>query len=120
VSPSAGVRRTDGCVLCGSPDAHLVTDRQRFDVVRDVVRCDRCGLVYLHPLFTPEEQQRLYESEYREIEMVPGEVAPQLLCEIRRVPQEVERLCRSGPRAQLHRRLRLHRLRRFDLVGLEI
>jgi 2-polyprenyl-3-methyl-5-hydroxy-6-metoxy-1,4-benzoquinol methylase len=63
-------------VLCGSRDAHLVTDRQRFDVVRDVVRCDRCGLVYLHPLFTPEEEQRLYESEYRDIEMVPGEIAP--------------------------------------------
>lgn len=69
-------RTTDRCVLCEARSAHLVTERQRFSVVRDVVRCDNCGLVFLHPLFTPEEERRLYEKEYRDIEMVPGESTP--------------------------------------------
>ena len=68
---------TDGCNLCGSRDAELVTDSLRFGVKRNVVRCLNCQLSYLFPLMSAEEEKKLYEEEYRNVPDVEGHYLPQ-------------------------------------------
>lgn len=69
--------KTDGCNLCGSREAELVTDNLRFGVKRNVVRCLNCHLVYMFPLMSVEEERELYEEEYRNIADVEGHYLPQ-------------------------------------------
>ncbi len=69
--------RTDGCNLCGSREAELVTDSLRFGVKRNVVSCLDCHLVYLFPLMSEEEERKLYEEEYRDVADVEGHYLPQ-------------------------------------------
>lgn len=69
--------KTNGCNLCGSEQAEMVTDSLRFGIRRNVVRCTGCRLVYLFPLMSEEEERKLYEEEYRNIADVEGHYLPQ-------------------------------------------
>jgi len=67
---------TDGCNICGSTTGHLVTDRLRFNVRRNVVKCSRCGLVYQFPLMSGNEQKEFYSDAYRNLQPVKGHYLP--------------------------------------------
>lgn len=69
--------RTDGCNLCGSREAKLVTDSLRFGVKRNVGQCLNCHLVYLFPLMSVEEERKLYKEECRCARPVEGRYLPQ-------------------------------------------
>ena len=55
------------CYLCGGADNALVADRLRYETPSKVYRCASCGLTFLHPRMTPEEERDFYEREYGEI-----------------------------------------------------
>jgi SAM-dependent methyltransferase len=55
------------CYLCGGTEFTLISERLRYEQPRAVHRCNRCGLVFLHPVMTPEEERAFYEKEYGEI-----------------------------------------------------
>jgi SAM-dependent methyltransferase len=55
------------CYLCGGEEHTLVSDRLRYGSSRKVFRCSSCGLVFLHPGMTPDEEREFYEREYGEI-----------------------------------------------------
>jgi SAM-dependent methyltransferase len=55
------------CYLCGFAEQELVSDRLRYESPRKVYRCTRCGLVFLHPGMSADEERQFYEQEYGEI-----------------------------------------------------
>ncbi len=55
------------CYLCNSDANHVVSEKLRYESPRKVYSCDNCGLVYLYPQMTPEEERVFYEKEYGEI-----------------------------------------------------
>lgn len=68
-SESARVREDVACDFCGACDSTLVWARlQDRDIPADetfsIVRCRRCGLVYLNPRPTPEQIGRYYSPDY--------------------------------------------------------
>jgi SAM-dependent methyltransferase len=54
-------------MLCKSTEFQLVTDKIRYDAPRKIYRCAHCGLVFLYPQMSPEEERIFYEQEYGEI-----------------------------------------------------
>jgi len=55
------------CYLCQGKEFQLVTDKIRYDAPRKIFRCSQCGLIFLHPQMSPEEERIFYEREYGEI-----------------------------------------------------
>ena len=55
------------CEICGSENSELVSEKLRYPTNQKVYRCKDCGLVYIFPKMTPEEERRFYEREYGEI-----------------------------------------------------
>ncbi len=55
------------CYLCNNKEFQLITDKIRYDAPRKIYRCSQCGLVFLHPQMSPEEERLFYEKEYGEI-----------------------------------------------------
>lgn len=53
-----------GCYLCGSAEADIVADKFRYDTPKTGYRCRGCGLVFIHPRMSPEEERKFYELEY--------------------------------------------------------
>lgn len=52
------------CYLCGSGEAEVVADRFRYETRAKGYRCGGCGLVFMHPRMSPEEERKFYELEY--------------------------------------------------------
>lgn len=52
------------CYLCGSTEADVVADRLRYDTPKTGYRCRECGLVFVHPRMSPNEERKFYELEY--------------------------------------------------------
>ncbi len=52
------------CYLCGKEHHELLTDKIRYEEPRKAYKCNNCGLVFLYPQMTPEEERIFYEKEY--------------------------------------------------------
>lgn len=57
---------TRKCYLCHSLQVKVIRDTIRFDIKRNVLRCEECGLVFLQPkdLITGYYQTRNYRNKY--------------------------------------------------------
>lgn len=55
------------CYLCKNKEFQLITDKIRYDAPRKIYQFSHCGLVFLHPQMSPEEERLFYEKEYGEI-----------------------------------------------------
>lgn len=55
------------CSLCGNKDASkftFITDKFRYDMQKSAYKCEACGLVFIIPLMSAEEERIFYEKEY--------------------------------------------------------
>jgi len=90
---------TASCILCGGSETRLAyTGKDRLEVTSEpfsIVRCQRCGLLFLNPRPTKEEIGHYYPySEYKD-EFAPAignELS--LLCRLNRL-YHIEKVCRS-------------------------
>jgi len=55
------------CYLCKNDTFDLVTEKLRYNVPKKAYKCKKCGLVFLSPRMTPEEERIFYEKEYGDI-----------------------------------------------------
>lgn len=55
------------CYLCGNEEHELLSEKIRYNAPRKAWKCRNCGLVFLHPQMTPEEEEEFYKKEYGEI-----------------------------------------------------
>lgn len=55
------------CHLCNSNQIQLFSERLRYESPRKVYRCDVCGLIFLYPQMSVDEERIFYEKEYGEI-----------------------------------------------------
>jgi len=55
------------CYLCDNEKINLISEKLRYNSDKKVYRCDQCGLVFLYPQMTSEEERIFYENEYGEI-----------------------------------------------------
>lgn len=55
------------CYLCQNDQFELVTEKLRYDVPKKAYKCKKCGLVFLSPGMTADEERIFYEQEYGEI-----------------------------------------------------
>jgi len=58
---------TTSCPLCKSSQNTLLSEKLRYESPRKVYKCNECGVVYLYPQMTREEERIFYEKEYGEI-----------------------------------------------------
>lgn len=56
------------CLLCGSKNFELLSEKSRYGIMMSVVICKDCGLVQTNPLMTETSLHEFYNSEYREID----------------------------------------------------
>lgn len=90
---------TANCILCGESETRLAfTGKDRLEVTADpfsIVRCQRCGLLFLNPRPTREEMGRYYPySKYKD-EFTPAiEDDPSVVSRLNRL-YHIERICRS-------------------------
>lgn len=52
------------CYLCGHEKHELVSAKIRYEQPRKAYKCSNCGLVFLYPQMTEEEERIFYEKEY--------------------------------------------------------
>lgn len=52
------------CYLCGGTDVEVVADKFRYETPQAGYRCRGCGLVFIYPRMTAEEERTFYELEY--------------------------------------------------------
>jgi SAM-dependent methyltransferase len=52
------------CYLCGGTDVQIVADKFRYETPQAGYRCRGCGLVFIYPRMTAEEERKFYEQEY--------------------------------------------------------
>lgn len=55
------------CYLCNNEEHTLISEKLRYESKSNVFKCNNCGLVFLYPAMTPEEERSFYEMEYGEI-----------------------------------------------------
>lgn len=55
------------CPLCHSQNNEIISEKLRYESPRKAYRCRDCGLVFLFPQMTADEERIFYESEYGEI-----------------------------------------------------
>ena len=55
------------CYLCGKHRIELVADRLRYKSLSKAYQCQDCGIAFLHPQMTKQEEQEFYEKEYGNI-----------------------------------------------------
>lgn len=53
------------CYLCKSTSCSRIHDAIRYNLAPRPFRCDECGLVFLHPRMSLEEEKEFYENIYR-------------------------------------------------------
>jgi len=64
------------CYLCNNENIELISENLRYNSKRKVYRCNQCGLLFLYPQMTPEEERIFYEKEYGEIYSTEKGVTP--------------------------------------------
>ena len=52
------------CYLCGHKKHELVSAKIRYQQPRKAFKCSSCGLIFLYPQMTEEEERIFYEKEY--------------------------------------------------------
>lgn len=52
------------CLVCGSNNHELISDRGQFNIPLRVVICKDCGLVFLNPRWTKQRYAAFYKTEY--------------------------------------------------------
>lgn len=52
------------CYLCSGTDVEVVADTFRYETPQAGYRCRGCGLVFIYPRMTAEEERKFYELEY--------------------------------------------------------
>ena len=61
------------CLLCGSEQSKLLSEKDTYGLPVKVVVCTECGLVYNNPRLTQESATILYKTEYRYLDRaLPG------------------------------------------------
>ena len=55
------------CPLCQSRENEIISEKLRYESPRKAYHCRDCGLVFLFPQMTAEEERVFYEKEYGEI-----------------------------------------------------
>lgn len=57
------------CYLCGSEKNKLITEKLRYKIENNgkIYKCNNCGLYFIYPRMTDEQEKRFYEKEYGEI-----------------------------------------------------
>lgn len=63
--------------LCGSKDATLISDKDRYELLLNVVICKACGLIRLNPCLSSESLRQFYQKEYWDLYMGEEEAAPE-------------------------------------------
>lgn len=71
------------CPLCSNEVNELVSDKLRYESPRKVYRCASCGLIFLHPRMSADEERIFYEKEYGEIYSDEKGTTPEKLFESR-------------------------------------
>jgi len=71
------------CYLCQNDTFDLVTEKLRYDVPKKAYKCKKCGLVFLFPRMTQEEERIFYEKEYGEIYSTEKGTTPEKLFQSR-------------------------------------
>lgn len=71
------------CPLCKCGQTTLVSEKLRYDSPRKVYICNECGIVFLYPQMTPDEERIFYEKEYGEIYSNEKGTTPEKLFEAR-------------------------------------
>jgi 2-polyprenyl-3-methyl-5-hydroxy-6-metoxy-1,4-benzoquinol methylase len=95
---------TVDCILCGKSETRLAfAAKDRLAVTADpfsIVRCQRCGLLFLNPRPTQEEMGRYYPySEYGDAFTPAIEDEPSVVTRFNRL-YHMERLCRAVERVK--------------------
>jgi SAM-dependent methyltransferase len=127
---------TVDCILCGESETRLAfTGKDRLAVTADafsIVRCQRCGLLFLNPRPTREELGRYYPySKYKD-EFTPAiQDDPSVLSRLNRL-YHMERICRAVERVKREGQLldvgcatgnfldRMRRRGNWRVYGLEV
>jgi SAM-dependent methyltransferase len=71
------------CPLCKSSHNTVLSEKLRYESPRKVYKCDDCGIVFLYPQMTPDEERIFYEREYGEIYSNEKGTTPEKLFEAR-------------------------------------
>lgn len=71
------------CYLCHGEELEQVADKFRYDVPKVAYRCVACGLVFMHPRMSPDEERKFYELEYGIIYSQEKNVTPRDLFQAR-------------------------------------
>lgn len=76
------------CYLCGAEHLEIIRRRLRHDVVRNVLRCARCAIVYLEPKDVPLKEYYAADYRARHSPVLGRAVPPKEMFEIYRPFQE--------------------------------
>ncbi len=71
------------CYLCHNNSFELVAETLRYPVDRKAYSCNNCGLVFLFPRMTPEEERFYYEEEYGIVYSIEKGTTPEKLFQSR-------------------------------------
>jgi SAM-dependent methyltransferase len=77
------------CELCNNPKCVLITENLRYKAQKSIYRCSECGLVFLSPKMTPEEERTFYEQEYGDIYSAEKGTTPAKLFESRQTDAQL-------------------------------
>ncbi|MBU4501907.1 MAG: class I SAM-dependent methyltransferase, partial [Nanoarchaeota archaeon] len=55
------------CNLCGANETEFVTNKVRYDTKDSIVKCKKCGLVYMNPQPSEKELREYYSKKYRDV-----------------------------------------------------
>lgn len=55
------------CYICNNDSFKLIGEKLRYSTERKIYKCDQCGLIFLYPRMTHDEEKQFYEREYGEI-----------------------------------------------------
>jgi SAM-dependent methyltransferase len=71
------------CPICKCRENILLSEKLRYESPRKVYKCNDCGIVFLYPQMTEEEERIFYEREYGEIYSNEKGTTPEKLFEAR-------------------------------------
>jgi len=71
------------CDLCNSNEIELLSETLRYSTASKIYRCKECGLVFLYPKMSLEEERAFYEKEYGDIYSTEKGTTPERLFETR-------------------------------------
>ncbi|MBL4889419.1 MAG: class I SAM-dependent methyltransferase [Candidatus Lindowbacteria bacterium] len=78
------------CSLCETEgDFEVITNQLRYGESKSAVKCPGCGLVFLDPPMTKEEEEKFYREEYGETYSKEKDTSPEELFELR-IPEAEE------------------------------